>query len=318
MNTQAPERITSTRLPHAALRAAESYLQRQTRRVEVRAVLRQQRLFRAASRDVRVIALELADRYGIMQLNGRGRAALWRDHLLAYAMSRFQRLLDDVMLDLLQAAGAALQGVYYGRLWLLDMVLKPDKPVRMPPLNADAVLGTLTEDVFGSLFRSAASRQWREQMSIEIADLGTQVRRAVTQSLVEPLPLSGALHNIAERVTKTFNRVQTLTRTVVHTVSSIAAVSAYRANRDALDGYEWLTERDERVCPLCQALDGKPFQFDDGQKPPPLHWNCRCTLIPRVKADALSAVGTMVRETLSNWAELLGVKDALKDFLNPA
>lgn len=35
----------------------------------------------------------------------------------------------------------------------------------------------------------------------------------------------------------------------------------------------WLTVRDDRVCPICEALDGKVTD-----KLPPAHPNCRCTI----------------------------------------
>lgn len=41
---------------------------------------------------------------------------------------------------------------------------------------------------------------------------------------------------------------------------------------------EWVTQKDERVCPECRALDGLRFPLNDA--PPPQHYNCRCFLIP--------------------------------------
>lgn len=41
---------------------------------------------------------------------------------------------------------------------------------------------------------------------------------------------------------------------------------------------EWVTQKDERVCPECRALDGVRFPLKDA--PPPQHYNCRCFLIP--------------------------------------
>ena len=44
--------------------------------------------------------------------------------------------------------------------------------------------------------------------------------------------------------------------------------------------YQWITAKDNKVCPKCRALDGKTF--DVGKGPLPVystHPNCRCSII---------------------------------------
>lgn len=38
---------------------------------------------------------------------------------------------------------------------------------------------------------------------------------------------------------------------------------------------QWITHRDERVCPECGPLEGERWEAGDGPYPP-LHTNCRC------------------------------------------
>ena len=45
---------------------------------------------------------------------------------------------------------------------------------------------------------------------------------------------------------------------------------------------EWGTARDDRVCPLCQSLQGKKFTVKEARGKIPLHPGCRCTWIPVV------------------------------------
>lgn len=40
----------------------------------------------------------------------------------------------------------------------------------------------------------------------------------------------------------------------------------------------WVTEKDEKVCPICKPLDGKIYPID--KAPKKQHWNCRCYLAP--------------------------------------
>jgi hypothetical protein len=50
----------------------------------------------------------------------------------------------------------------------------------------------------------------------------------------------------------------------------------------------WVSERDNRVCPICQNLDGRTFDGNDYEIPLPgpeehggsTHWGCRCRLLP--------------------------------------
>lgn len=46
---------------------------------------------------------------------------------------------------------------------------------------------------------------------------------------------------------------------------------------------EWSTAGDDRVCPQCSALEGKVFTIAKARGKIPLHPNCRCTWIPRIK-----------------------------------
>jgi len=43
---------------------------------------------------------------------------------------------------------------------------------------------------------------------------------------------------------------------------------------------QWVTALDEKVCPICEPMQGKRREvtgvYDSGQKPPPAHPNCRC------------------------------------------
>lgn len=95
-----------------------------------------------------------------------------------------------------------------------------------------------------------------------------------------------------------------LVRTSVMQVSAATRGELYKANRDVLNGFEWLSTLDARTTPLCRALDGK--QFDMDMNPVghnisypglPAHWNCRSILLPVTKT----------------WAELTGSGSKLTD-----
>jgi SPP1 gp7 family putative phage head morphogenesis protein len=73
----------------------------------------------------------------------------------------------------------------------------------------------------------------------------------------------------------------------VFTSLADAVVSKVNQTIDLVTGrekprLEWITKGDSKVCPICQALDGREFDYDaDIPRPGEegTHYNCRCQLI---------------------------------------
>lgn len=52
-----------------------------------------------------------------------------------------------------------------------------------------------------------------------------------------------------------------------------------KAYNDAgVEYVKWMTEEDEKVCPVCRPLDGKVYPIE--KAPKKQHWHCRCWLAP--------------------------------------
>ena len=79
---------------------------------------------------------------------------------------------------------------------------------------------------------------------------------------------------------------QTIARTIVNGVSNHARLETMLANADVIDGVKFLATLDGKTCPFCAVYDGKIWEENeyDQIRRPPLHRNCRCTLIPYIKA----------------------------------
>jgi SPP1 gp7 family putative phage head morphogenesis protein len=76
------------------------------------------------------------------------------------------------------------------------------------------------------------------------------------------------------------------------TTTTIQAQAAYESMKEAGDeyvpAYRYVAVRDARTTPICRALDGKVFRFDDPKaKRPPQHLNCRSTIIAEVNYERL-------------------------------
>ena len=77
-------------------------------------------------------------------------------------------------------------------------------------------------------------------------------------------------------------------------------------------------------CPECAPMDGQHFPMDDDNVPP-LHPNCRCTAIPRLKedqqADGIDYIANPdepPRSTMDDWIQALGIILMINDFIKPA
>ena len=113
-----------------------------------------------------------------------------------------------------------------------------------------------------------------------------QVAREITEGAV----LGETNKQIADRLQRLNglhkNQATTITRTVTNNVSSIARDEVMRANEDVLDGYEWVAALDNRTTLVCASRDGQVYKFSDPEAPrPPAHFNCRSTIVPKVKPE---------------------------------
>ncbi len=77
----------------------------------------------------------------------------------------------------------------------------------------------------------------------------------------------------------------TLARTIINGVANNARVETIKENADVIDGVKFLGTLDGKTCPYCASLDGYIWRGEDmGQaRRPPIHPNCRCTLVPYVE-----------------------------------
>lgn len=74
---------------------------------------------------------------------------------------------------------------------------------------------------------------------------------------------------------------ETLVRTTTTTVQTQAAYETMASiGPELVPRYRYVAVRDGRTTPICRALDGQEFRFDDPRaKRPPQHVNCRSTIV---------------------------------------
>ena len=75
-----------------------------------------------------------------------------------------------------------------------------------------------------------------------------------------------------------------IVRTELTRIQNQATADTYR--QAGIEKYQYLAIEDDRTSEACQELDGKIFRLDEaviGENFPPIHPNCRCSIIPVVE-----------------------------------
>lgn len=114
--------------------------------------------------------------------------------------------------------------------------------------------------------------------------------RQIAQEISDGAILGETNRQIADRLERLSglhkNQAMTITRTATNNVATVARTQVMQENEDVLDGYEWVAALDNRTTILCGSLDGQVFSFNDPDAPkPPAHFNCRSTIVPKVKPE---------------------------------
>lgn len=161
------------------------------------------------------------------------------------------------------------------------------------------------------MFEQGIHRQALERLFAKnyaaLEDITQSTSVQVSEELAQGLAAGENPRKVARRITDRIDKVgktraETLARTEI--VDAHATATLNRYEQDGVDGVtpqaEFRTSRDDRVCPICKAIDGKEytveaarsatFQFEPDEDEdaqagtfpvrPPVHPRCRCVLLP--------------------------------------
>ena len=111
-----------------------------------------------------------------------------------------------------------------------------------------------------------------------------RIAQAVQRGAIEELSVDQIAANVWNACNVSHNSARTVARTIINGVSNAARIETLLANDDAIDGIEFLATLDARTSHICGALDGAVWRGEEMERArrPPLHPNCRSTLIPVV------------------------------------
>lgn len=328
--------VPADKLPYKG-RVAETYLRKKIYRLEDRAAHDEYQLIKAAYRDIRNEALDLALRQNIERLSlGDSASIVWRRDLINYIDTRLRLLASDIALRAYEHANTAYRAGYYGRLWLLDMITPstwhPAVRRLNPSKTAQAILHPGLMEAIDAQSYFQTGQEWRETYHQVWDTASIQIKRALTSAQSDELTIGQSVQLLAKqlgiterptaRTSATFHKSQLQTRTSVMRASNHGAAQAYHEQQDFLVGVLWISSRDSRVCPTCNHYDGHIFLINSligislfGLPPDGSHAGCRCTFVPIL----LPGFGDGEDEPLDSfedWIDEIGLFDELDDFFS--
>ena len=116
--------------------------------------------------------------------------------------------------------------------------------------------------------------------------LRTNLEQAITDTVVGGRSKDIAVKEIRERFNVGYSDADRIVRTETQRVLNDGQKESYTQN--GYTKYEYLASLDERTSDICEELNGQIFEFSDAQTGlnfPPMHPNCRSTIIPVLDGD---------------------------------
>jgi SPP1 gp7 family putative phage head morphogenesis protein len=164
------------------------------------------------------------------------------------------------------------------------------------------VLAYLGIDSALDLTVSAAVAYMRYASGNLIKEISATTLDELRSTLAEGIAADEGIPQLKARVTTVFERATTyraqmIARTEVLRATNFATELAYKQSRIVI-AKEWLTEMDNRTCPICGPMNGQRVKLagefagnnEQGERTvtdyPPIHPQCRCTIIPVLSEKA--------------------------------
>jgi SPP1 gp7 family putative phage head morphogenesis protein len=132
----------------------------------------------------------------------------------------------------------------------------------------------------------------------------------IQQALIEGIATGQGPRVVARKMREAFggnlDRALRVARTEQIRAYREATRETYQRNADVITGWQWLSARQTRTCPVCWAMDGQIFPLDT---PMESHVNCRCTSAPVIDTAPLQKTGEQLFANLSeaDQKQILGI-----------
>jgi len=115
----------------------------------------------------------------------------------------------------------------------------------------------------------------------------TTVQLKIRRGIADGKPQKDIINDVMKTTRLTENQAKTLVSTNMTRAEQAVKERLYDDNAGIINGFVFTAILDSRTSTLCSSYDGL-FQTRDNLKVrPPLHWNCRSTLVPVLKSKTV-------------------------------
>lgn len=165
---------------------------------------------------------------------------------------------------------------------------------------APSLLRTIVDD---TLVEAAPSAEWWARQPDELTQkfydqmrLGLAKGDTIDQLVqrVRGVPARGGKLAKSGIMTIAKHNAAALVRTATQSITNQARISSMTANKDVVNGVQWLATLDSRTTQICRELDGLTWYLKDGVyvpnghnypfPGPTAHWGCRSIVLPWLKS----------------------------------
>jgi SPP1 gp7 family putative phage head morphogenesis protein len=245
-------------------------------------------LLKRLERDVVTKMSELED-FGELTQAGRARLEAiitWARSTIANAYKGVNEAAVEQLVDLAKAEVAFVERTM-------------DKSVGVKLLDTAVTPAGIAEIVSNTMIRGNPMEDW---WAGQAADLGRKFASEMRLGMLAGETLGQLIQRVRgtqaggyeDGIMAVSRRgAAALVRTAVQTVSNNTRMKVYKDNDDVVGSLQHVSTLDDRTTDVCKArdglrwkLNGEPIGHDMKFDQPPLHWNCRSTLIPVTKTWA--------------------------------
>lgn len=150
-------------------------------------------------------------------------------------------------------------------------------------ISSSFVMPNKVDEVLQSVW-CADGKHWSERVWGNMAKLQNRIEQGLVDSVVIGRSKREMIEELVKEFGVGFREADRLARTELCFVQNQSAADRYEAA--GIQEYQILATLDSRTSSICEELNGKVYQFTDmvvGENCPPLHPNCRSTIIPVIK-----------------------------------
>jgi SPP1 gp7 family putative phage head morphogenesis protein len=128
----------------------------------------------------------------------------------------------------------------------------------------------------------ALAAGWNSIATSERKRMEALIRRGIANGdTLEEMAVSIRRGNV-HKITRA--QARGLVITGITSVTSQADSAVYKANKDAIQGWQYVAVLDSRTSDICISRDAKIYPVDDTIHLPPAHFNCRSVSVPVLKS----------------------------------